>query len=132
MNENLMRFEAPAPSCPDASIYTGPDDVVGDPRLTLAEKRAILASWVSDARAVEDAPTLRRLDSGARIEVGKILASLRALDRSGGVVVRMPTRAGRRPDDDDPPPTPARSGMPPRPVFVDAYAALRRFAAGVA
>lgn len=33
-----------------------PDDVVNDPGMTEAEKRAILASWISDVRAVIDAP----------------------------------------------------------------------------
>ncbi len=40
-----------------AAIYTHPDDVTSDPKLTTAEKRAVLASWISDARAVEDAPS---------------------------------------------------------------------------
>jgi len=132
MSENLVPFQPPAPVRPDAAVYTGPDDVVGDSSLTLADKRAILASWVSDARAVEDAPTLRRLDSGAIVEVTSVLEALRALDRSGGVVLRLPIRAERRrdPGDDDPPPTPARSGLPPRAIHVDAHGAERKFAAG--
>jgi hypothetical protein len=111
-------LSTPAPP-PDASIYTGPDDVVGDPNLTADDKRAVLASWVSDAKAIEDAPTLRRLDSGAVVEVGAILEALRRLDQLGAVVLPLPTRGGRPPDDDDPPPTPARSGLPPRPIRVD-------------
>ena len=35
-------------------------DVVNDPDMTVQEKRAILASWASDACAVEAAPDLRR------------------------------------------------------------------------
>jgi hypothetical protein len=35
--------------------------VVNDPDLTLNEKRAILASWASDACAIEAAPGLRRV-----------------------------------------------------------------------
>lgn len=38
-----------------------PDDVLKDPHLTVAEKRAILTSWASDASAVQDKPTLRWL-----------------------------------------------------------------------
>jgi hypothetical protein len=34
-----------------AGTFTHPDDVVSDPGLTIAEKKAILASWSSDARA---------------------------------------------------------------------------------
>ena len=42
-----------------AQAFNHPDDVVRDPDLTLNEKRAILASWASDACAVEAAPALR-------------------------------------------------------------------------
>ena len=56
-----------------AAIYTHPSDVTSNPKLTTAEKRAILASWISDARAVENAPSFRRLDSGAVVEVDAIL-----------------------------------------------------------
>ena len=41
--------------------FTIPDDVVKDPDLTFTEKRAILASWASDASAVQDEPTKRWL-----------------------------------------------------------------------
>jgi hypothetical protein len=41
--------------------FTSPDDVLKDPHLTFAQKRAILASWASDASAVQDEPTLRWL-----------------------------------------------------------------------
>jgi hypothetical protein len=41
--------------------FTIPDDVVKDPHLTIAQKRAILSSWASDASAVQDEPTLRWL-----------------------------------------------------------------------
>ena len=61
-------------------LYTHPRDVTTDPKLTTAEKRAVLASWISDARAVENAPSLRRLDSGAVIEVDAILQALVLLD----------------------------------------------------
>jgi len=42
-----------------AQAFGHPSDVVNDPDLTLNEKRAILASWASDACAVEAAPGLR-------------------------------------------------------------------------
>ena len=48
------------------------------------EKKAVLASWISDARAVESAPSLRRLDSGAVVEVDAILRALVLLDESTG------------------------------------------------
>jgi hypothetical protein len=57
--------------------------VRSDPKLTTAEKRAVLASWISDVRAVEDAPSLRWLDSGAVVEVDAILQALVSLDEQG-------------------------------------------------
>lgn len=41
--------------------FSHPSDVPRDPHLTLAEKRAILSSWASDASAVQDEPGLRWL-----------------------------------------------------------------------
>jgi hypothetical protein len=41
-------------------VWEHPSQVVNDPNLTLNEKRAILASWASDACAIEAAPGLRR------------------------------------------------------------------------
>ena len=43
-----------------AQAFGHPSEVVGDPDLTLNEKRAILASWASDACAIEAAPESRR------------------------------------------------------------------------
>ena len=42
-----------------AQAFEHPSDVVNDADLTLNEKRAILASWASDACAVEVVPSLR-------------------------------------------------------------------------
>jgi len=39
--------------------FSGPTDVLKDPWLDPAEKRAILSSWASDACAVEGRPSLR-------------------------------------------------------------------------
>lgn len=41
------------------TVFDHPRDVVGDPTLSLSEKRAILASWASDASAVASCPALR-------------------------------------------------------------------------
>jgi hypothetical protein len=119
-----------------AAIYTHPSDVTSNPKLTTAEKRAILASWISDARAVENAPSFRRLDSGAVVEVDAILQALVLLDElalgrrgdskrlhpSGGrrgVISRWLRGVGPPPgandNDDDPPPAPAGLGIPFRP-----------------
>ena len=42
-----------------AQAFEHPSQVVNDPDLTLNEKRAILASWASDACAPEASPHLR-------------------------------------------------------------------------
>lgn len=65
-----------------ARAFEHPMKVVNDPDLTLAEKRAILASWASDACAVEAAPALRRPPGSARaVEFDDVMDALRMLDR---------------------------------------------------
>lgn len=63
-----------------ANAFSHPRDVLGDPDLTVNEKRAILASWASDACAVEAAPALREGPSGARVTFDDIMEALRSLD----------------------------------------------------
>jgi hypothetical protein len=41
--------------------FEHPSDVLKDPFLTAADKRAVLASWASDASSVREEPTLRWL-----------------------------------------------------------------------
>jgi len=41
--------------------FAFPHEVVDDPSLSVAEKRAILSEWASDASAIESFPTLRLL-----------------------------------------------------------------------
>ena len=63
-------------------VFRHPREVLTYPGLSRAEKRAILASWASDARAVDSCPTLRCLP-GCRAEpvpLDAILAALQALD----------------------------------------------------
>jgi hypothetical protein len=65
-----------------ALVFARPRDVVDDPELTLDEKRAILASWASDACAVEAAPALRRAPGAKRpVDIDEILEALQLLDR---------------------------------------------------
>jgi hypothetical protein len=65
-----------------AQAFDHPGYVVDDPDLTLNEKRAILASWASDACAVEAAPALRRVPGSGRIvSVDEVLEALRTLDK---------------------------------------------------
>ena len=65
-----------------ARAFEHPMKVVNDPDLTLAEKRAILASWASDACAVEAAPGLRQPPGvGRAVEFDDVMDALRMLDR---------------------------------------------------
>jgi hypothetical protein len=114
-----------------------PNDVLSHPGLADSEKRSILASWASDARAVENAPALRQLDNGAVVSVDEILQALRALDHaepaaeagysgsqrlqpSAEHTPRRIWHLRRRPldwikrddHDDDPPPCPASAALP--------------------
>jgi hypothetical protein len=67
-----------------AQAFSHPADVVNDPDLTLNEKRAILASWASDACAVESVPELRRapIKGGRTVAFDDVMDALRALDAS--------------------------------------------------
>ena len=68
-----------------AGAFAHPADVVHDPDLTLNEKRAILASWASDACAVEAAPVLRKAPGAARpVSFDDVMDALRLLDRQPG------------------------------------------------
>ena len=61
--------------------FDHPKDVVSHPGLTLAEKRAILASWASDASAIASCPALRAPDGlKAPVTIDEILDALCALD----------------------------------------------------
>jgi hypothetical protein len=120
----------------DHQIFGHPDDVLEDTRLSIAQKRALLASWATDANAVPHLPTLRQLPDGSMIKVDEILRALksldlaegyRAVDHDPGMAWQRPfsrlrrsvnpvqVRRRRRPDDDDdPPPFPACAARPPR------------------
>jgi len=75
-----------------AQAFEHPSEVVNDPDLTLNEKRAILASWASDACAIEAAPELRQ-GSKAPVRFDDIMDALRALDReANGSTCRSPFR----------------------------------------
>jgi hypothetical protein len=81
----------------DALLHPGgafghPMEVVRDGDLTLNEKRAILASWASDACAVEAAPGLRATPSGKTVRWDDIMDALRLLDAQAADAPR-PSRA---------------------------------------
>jgi len=61
--------------------FRDPQEVLMHRGLEGGAKRAILASWVSDACAVENLPNWRRLPgTGALVALDDILDALRALD----------------------------------------------------
>ena len=63
------------------TVYEHPRDVAADARLSLAEKRAILASWASDASAIASCPALRAPGGlKAPVTIDEILEALSALD----------------------------------------------------
>ena len=63
------------------SVYDHPRDVVADPTRSIGEKRAILASWASDAAAVTSNPALRELPGSHRmITIDEVLEALSSLD----------------------------------------------------
>jgi hypothetical protein len=65
-----------------AQAFEHPSHVVNDPDLTLNEKRAILASWASDACAPEAAPHLRRAPGGKQpVLFDEVMEALRTLDK---------------------------------------------------
>ena len=65
-----------------AQAFSHPSEILSDPDLTLNEKRAILASWASDACAVEAAPALRKSPHGGKpVSFDEVMDALRALDQ---------------------------------------------------
>jgi hypothetical protein len=81
------------------SVYEHPRDVVADQTISIAEKRAILASWASDAAAVASNPALRELPGSRRlVTIDEVLEALAALDHHpngppGGKPARMKSAA---------------------------------------
>jgi hypothetical protein len=77
-----------------ALAFSHPNEVLTNPDLTDPERKAILASWASDAHAVENMPWLRRLDNGSTVSLAEVLAALRALDRGMQRSRFAPDRSG--------------------------------------
>lgn len=63
-----------------AGAFRTPMEVVNDPDMTVQEKRAILASWASDACAVEAAPDLRQPTGSSPVRFDDIMDALKRLD----------------------------------------------------
>jgi hypothetical protein len=136
-------FEAWQALVAPGDVFRHPREVLAHPQLTRAEKRAVLASWASDACALEGVPGLRCLP-GARAEpvpVDAVLAALAQLDHDparparsepprkrprGFAALHRYVRPRRRDDDDDdPPPCPALAMPRPRTPPGAAALALR-------
>jgi len=63
------------------SHFRRPFDVAGHPSLEPEVKRAILASWASDAAAVEGRPALRRRTRhGRTVPFDEVMSALKSLD----------------------------------------------------
>jgi hypothetical protein len=81
-----------------AQAFSHSADVVNDPDLTLNEKRAILASWASDACAIESVPALRRAPhkGGRPVAFDEVMDALRALDARAAETASRYRRVVRR------------------------------------
>ena len=81
------------------SVYNHPRDVLEDATISIGEKRAILASWASDAASVASNPALRELPGSRRVvTIDEVLEALSALDHGpkgppGGKPVRTKSAA---------------------------------------
>jgi hypothetical protein len=65
------------------TVFDHPRDVLADATLSRAEKRAILASWASDAAAVTSCPSLRAIPGTKNVvSIDDILEALSSLDHS--------------------------------------------------
>jgi hypothetical protein len=78
LDDNVFDFDA---LLHPGTVFDHPRDVIAHPSLTVAEKRAILASWASDASAIASCPALRA-PAGLRapVSIDDILDALHELD----------------------------------------------------
>jgi hypothetical protein len=77
-DDNVFDFEA---LLHPGTVFDHPRDVLAQPDLTVSEKRAILASWASDASAIASCPALRA-PAGLKsaVTIDEILEALCELD----------------------------------------------------
>ena len=77
-DDNVFDFQA---LLHPGTVFEHPKDVVAHPSLTLAEKRAILASWASDASAIASCPALRAPEGlKAPVSIDAVLEALCELE----------------------------------------------------
>ena len=92
LDDNIVDFNS---FLHPGTAFEHPRDVVSHPNLSLAEKRAILASWASDASAIASCPSLRAPEGlKAPATIDEILEALCALDEGprhppGGKPMRL-------------------------------------------
>ena len=78
---NVMRVTASPLAAAPTILFREPSEVLAHPALASSEKRAILASWASDACTVENLPNWRKLpETGTLVPLDEILVALQALD----------------------------------------------------
>jgi hypothetical protein len=77
-NDNVFDFDA---LLHPGIVFDHPKDVISHPSLSGLEKRAILASWASDASAIASCPSLRAC-AGLKtpVSIDEILEALCELD----------------------------------------------------
>jgi hypothetical protein len=77
-DDNVIDFNA---LLHPGTVFNRPKDVLADPSLSTSEKRAILASWASDASAIASCPSLRApAGLKAPVTIDEILEALCELD----------------------------------------------------
>jgi hypothetical protein len=77
-NDNVFDFNA---LLHPGAVFNHPKDVLAHPSLSVGEKRAILASWASDASAIASCPSLRApAGLEAPVTIDEILEVLCELD----------------------------------------------------
>ena len=77
-HDNVFDFDA---LLHPGTVFDHPRDVVDHAGLTMAEKRAILASWASDASAIASCPAMRSSAGLKRpVSIDEILEALCELD----------------------------------------------------
>jgi hypothetical protein len=97
MSENRLSIRAGGAPFHPITHHCSPAAVLGDIRLSAAEKRLILSSWASDMYAVEQQPGFREIPGVAQpLRLADILAALRQLDQEdqpppprGGAAMRV-------------------------------------------
>ena len=84
MRTNLDLITSPADDLDihrhDFFGYHHPREIVADPELTIARKRALLSRWLSDANAIPSCPQWRRSPFGVTATVEDLRKALDKLD----------------------------------------------------